>query len=97
MSLQQNAKIDVMRVVIQRVKEASVTIDREMKSSIGRGLLVLIGIEDADTEEDAAWLAKKIVQLRIFDDENGIMNRSVQDINGEILVVSQFTLFAATR
>ncbi len=95
--MQQNAKIDVMRVVIQRVKEASVTIDREMKSSIGKGLLVLIGIEDADTEEDAAWLAKKIVQLRIFDDENGIMNRSVQDINGEILVVSQFTLFAATR
>lgn len=86
-----------MRVVIQRVTEASVSIDGETKSSIGNGLLVLVGIEDADTRDDAAWLAKKIVQLRIFDDENGVMNRSVQEVNGEILVVSQFTLFAATR
>lgn len=86
-----------MRVVIQRVKEASVTIDKRVKASIEKGLLILVGIEDADTDEDAAWLAKKIVQLRIFDDENGVMNRSVQDINGEILIVSQFTLFAATR
>ncbi len=86
-----------MRVVIQRVTEASVSIDGETKSSIGNGLLVLVGIEDADTRDDAAWLAKKIAQLRIFDDENGVMNRSVQEINGEILIVSQFTLFAATR
>lgn len=86
-----------MRVVIQRVKEASVTIEKRVKASIEKGLLILVGIEDADTDEDAAWLAKKIVQLRIFDDENGVMNRSVQDINGEILIVSQFTLFAATR
>ena len=86
-----------MRVVIQRVTEASVSIDGKVKSSIGNGLLVLVGIEDADTRDDAAWLAKKIAQLRIFDDENGVMNRSVQEINGEILVVSQFTLFAATR
>lgn len=86
-----------MRVVIQRVKEASVTIEGELKSSIGNGLLVLVGIEDADTEEDAEWLSKKITLLRIFDDENGVMNKSVQDVKGEILVVSQFTLFAATR
>ena len=86
-----------MRVVIQRVTEASVSIDGKVKSSIGNGLLVLVGIEDADTRDDVAWLAKKIAQLRIFDDENGVMNRSVQEINGEILVVSQFTLFAATR
>ena len=86
-----------MRVVIQRVTEASVSIDGKVKSSIGNGLLVLVGIEDDDTRDDAAWLAKKIAQLRIFDDENGVMNRSVQEINGEILVVSQFTLFAATR
>lgn len=86
-----------MRVIIQRVTEASVSIDGKVKSSIGNGLLVLVGIEDADTRDDAAWLAKKIAQLRIFDDENGVMNRSVQEINGEILVVSQFTLFAATR
>ncbi|HIU55076.1 MAG TPA: D-tyrosyl-tRNA(Tyr) deacylase [Candidatus Gallibacteroides avistercoris] len=86
-----------MRVVIQRVTEASVSIDGKVKSSIGNGLLVLVGIEDADTRDDAAWLAKKIAQLRIFDDENGVMNRSVQEINGEILVVSQFTLFATTR
>lgn len=86
-----------MRVVIQRVTEASVSIDGKVKSSIGNGLLVLVGIEDADTRDDAAWLAKKIAQLRIFDDENGVMNQSVQEINGEILIVSQFTLFAATR
>ena len=86
-----------MRVVIQRVTEASVSIDGKVKSSIGNGLLVLVGIEDADTRDDAAWLAKKIAQLRIFDDENGVMNRSVQEINGEILIVSQFTLFDTTR
>lgn len=86
-----------MRVVIQRVSEASVTIDKEVKSSIGPGLLVLLGIEDADTEEDIDWLCKKISKLRIFDDEQGVMNVSVQDVDGEILVVSQFTLHASTK
>lgn len=86
-----------MRAVIQRVTEASVTIDGKVKSDIGQGLLVLLGIENADTSEDIQWLCKKISQLRIFNDENGVMNRSVQDINGELLVVSQFTLFASTK
>lgn len=86
-----------MRTVIQRVAHASVTIDSEVKSAIGKGLLVLVGIEDADTVEDIDFLTKKIVNLRIFDDENGVMNLSVKDIEGEILVVSQFTLHAATR
>jgi len=86
-----------MRVVIQRVSEASVTIDNIVKSSIGEGLLILIGIEDADTEEDTDWLTKKMVQLRIFNDENGVMNKSVQEVGGELLVVSQFTLHASTK
>lgn len=86
-----------MRTVIQRVKYASVTIDGKLKSKIGKGLLILVGIEDRDTQEDIDWLCKKICALRIFDDENGVMNRSVTDIDGEILVVSQFTLHASTK
>ena len=86
-----------MRVVIQRVTEASVTIDGKIKSEIGEGLLVLVGIEDRDRDEDIEWLSNKIVNMRIFNDENGVMNRSVLDINGEILVVSQFTLQASTK
>ena len=86
-----------MRTVIQRVQFASVTIDGNVKSKIGRGLLVLVGIEDRDTDEDIEWLCKKIASLRIFDDENGVMNRSVVDVDGEILVVSQFTLHASTK
>ncbi|MDZ4845475.1 MAG: D-aminoacyl-tRNA deacylase [Chitinophagales bacterium] len=86
-----------MRVVIQRVKEASVEIDRQIKSSIQRGLLVLAGFEETDTAEDLEWLSKKIVQLRIFSDAQGLMNLSVQDVQGEILIVSQFTLHASTK
>ncbi|MBW6535694.1 MAG: D-tyrosyl-tRNA(Tyr) deacylase [Mariniphaga sp.] len=86
-----------MRVVVQKVSEAKVTVDEKTVSSIGKGLLVLLGIEDADTEEDIDWLAKKIVQLRIFNDENGVMNRSVQDAGGDMIVVSQFTLHANTK
>ncbi len=86
-----------MRVVVQRVSEASVTIDGAVKSEIGWGLLVLLGIEDADTMEDIEWLCKKVSQLRIFNDEDGVMNKSVQDIGGELLVVSQFTLHASTK
>ncbi|WP_243349619.1 D-aminoacyl-tRNA deacylase [Parabacteroides sp. FAFU027] len=86
-----------MRTVIQRVSKASVTISGEIKSDIRQGLLVLVGIEESDTTEDMDWLAKKITNLRIFDDENGVMNRSVMDINGEMLVVSQFTLHASTK
>jgi D-aminoacyl-tRNA deacylase len=86
-----------MRVLIQRVNEASVEIDKTIKSSIGIGLLVLVGIEEADTAEDSDWLAGKVVGLRIFDDENGVMNRSVVELDGEILVVSQFTLHAMTK
>jgi D-aminoacyl-tRNA deacylase len=86
-----------MRVVIQRVTKATVTIEGEMHSAIGNGLLVLLGIEDADNEEDIKWLSNKIVNLRIFNDDEGVMNRSVVDINGEILLVSQFTLHASTK
>lgn len=86
-----------MRVVVQKVSEAKVTVDGKTVSSIGKGLLVLLGIEDADTEEDIDWLAKKIVQLRIFNDESGVMNRSVQDTGGDMIVVSQFTLHANTK
>jgi D-tyrosyl-tRNA(Tyr) deacylase len=86
-----------MRTVIQRVTHASVTIDGVCKSKIGKGLLVLVGVEDVDSKDDVEWLCGKIVNLRIFDDENGVMNRSVKDIGGEILVISQFTLFAATK
>ena len=86
-----------MRVVIQRVIHASVTIEEKIKSKIGNGLLVFVGIEDRDTNEDIEWLAGKIVNLRIFNDENGVMNKSVIEIGGEILVVSQFTLHAMTK
>ena len=86
-----------MRAVIQRVKHASVTIDGNIKSAIKQGFLVLLGIEEADTQEDADWLCKKIVALRVFDDENGVMNRSIQDVGGNILVVSQFTLMASYK
>lgn len=86
-----------MKVVIQRVSNANVAIDGSVKSSIGTGLLVLLGVADDDTQEDADWLVKKVAQLRIFDDENGVMNRSVMDIDGEILVISQFTLLASYK
>lgn len=86
-----------MRTVIQRVQSASVTIDGEIKSAIGKGLLIFLGIEDKDSEADIEWLVKKIVNLRIFDDENGVMNRSIIEIDGEALVVSQFTLHASTK
>ena len=86
-----------MRLVIQRVREASVSIDGEKVSAIGNGLLVLVGVETGDTEEDVKWLVGKTAGLRIFDDENGVMNRSIQDIDGEALAVSQFTLTASTR
>lgn len=85
-----------MRVVIQRVTRASVTVDGRLKSAVGKGLLILVGVEDEDGTEDVEWLAQKVVKLRIFDDENGVMNRSVVDVNGEILIVSQFTLHALT-
>ena len=81
-----------MRVVVQKVTEAAVRVDQKEVSSIGKGLLILLGIEDADTDEDIDWLVKKIVQLRIFNDENGVMNLSVLDTNGDVLIVSQFTL-----
>lgn len=86
-----------MRILIQRVNEASVEIENQIKSSIGTGLLILVGIEEADTREDSDWLAAKVAGLRIFDDENGVMNRSVMDVDGEVLAVSQFTLHAMTR
>lgn len=86
-----------MRAVLQRVTHASVSIEGAVKSSIGNGYLVLLGCENADTEEDIQWLAKKICNLRVFDDENGVMNKSVMDVEGEILVVSQFTLWASYK
>ena len=86
-----------MRIVIQRVSEASVTIEQQVKSSIQTGLLILLGIGEEDTEEDAKWLVNKVIGLRIFDDEQGVMNHSIMDINGEILVVSQFTLMASYK
>jgi len=86
-----------MRAVIQRVTEASVTIHGQIRSAIKKGLLVLVGIEDADDAADIQWLSGKIVNLRIFDDENGVMNLGIKDIDGEILLISQFTLHAATK
>ena len=86
-----------MRTVIQRVSKASVTINGTLNSEIKQGFLILIGICDEDTMEDLEWLVKKIANLRVFDDENGVMNRSITDIGGEILVVSQFTLFASYK
>ena len=86
-----------MRLVIQRVSHASVTINGVCKSAIKEGFMILVGIEEADTKEDTDWLCKKVIGLRVFDDENGVMNKSVMDINGEILIVSQFTLMASTK
>ena len=86
-----------MRVVIQRAGHASVTINGTRKASIGKGFMILVGIEEADGKEDIDWLCKKIVNLRVFDDENGVMNRSILEAGGEILVVSQFTLHASTK
>ncbi len=86
-----------MKVVIQRVSKASVKINETIKSSIGLGLLILLGIEDADTDEDIEWLSSKIINLRIFNDENNVMNLSVKEVNGDIILVSQFTLHASTK
>ena len=86
-----------MRTVIQRVQHASVTIDGTVKSSIGKGLLLLLGVEDSDTSEDVDWLVRKVAALRVFDDDNGVMNRSILDVQGEALVVSQFTLYASYK
>ena len=86
-----------MRAVIQRVMQANVAINNDIRSAIGKGLLVLVGIEDADTPEDIEWLSAKIVNLRIFDDAGGVMNISLKDTGGDLLVVSQFTLHAATK
>ena len=85
-----------MRVVIQRVRHASVTIEGKVKSQIGVGLLILVGFEAADTQEDVQWVTRKVLGLRIFNDDQGVMNRSVMDVQGEILIVSQFTLHAMT-
>lgn len=86
-----------MKIVLQRVSQASVTVDSKIVADIQKGLLVLVGIEDADTQEDIDWLTGKIIKMRIFGDENDVMNCSVQDINGDIIVVSQFTLHASTK
>ncbi len=86
-----------MRTVIQRVQHASVTIDGTVKSSIGNGLLLLLGVEESDTSEDVDWLVRKVAALRVFDDDNGVMNRSILDVQGEALVVSQFTLYASYK
>ena len=86
-----------MRIIIQRVRNASVTINEQLHSAIGQGMMILVGIEDADGDDDIAFLVKKVAAMRIFDDENGVMNLSVMDIKGEVLVVSQFTLHASTK
>jgi len=86
-----------MKVVIQRVTQASVSINNVINGSIAKGVLVLLGIEDADNKEDIIWLSNKIINLRIFDDENGVMNKSIKEIDGEILLISQFTLHASTK
>lgn len=86
-----------MIAVIQRVSESSVKIDGQIKGEIGQGLMVLLGIEDADNSEDIVWLSKKIANLRIFGDENGVMNKSLLDVDGEVLLISQFTLHASTK
>ena len=86
-----------MRAVIQRVSEASVKIDGEVKGQINQGFMVLLGIEDADTQEDVDWLSQKIANMRVFGDENGLMNKALADIDGDILLISQFTLFASTK
>lgn len=86
-----------MRVVVQRVSRASVTVDRNIISEIANGLLILLGVEDADDQSDVEWLSRKIANLRIFNDENGVMNKSLLEIDGDVIVVSQFTLHAATK
>lgn len=86
-----------MKAVIQRVTESSVTVDGKLVSEIGKGLMILVGIEDADTDEDIEWLSSKIAGMRIFDDENGVMNISVNDVEADILCISQFTLMASTK
>ena len=86
-----------MRILIQRVKRASVTIDEKIKSMINSGLLILVGVEESDGDEDIDWLVKKCVNLRIFDDEQGVMNRSILESGGDVLAVSQFTLMASTK
>lgn len=86
-----------MRAVIQRVKHASVTVNEEKVADIGQGMMILLGIEDSDNQEDIEWLCKKITSLRIFDDEDGVMNLPIGTIGGEILIISQFTLYASTR
>jgi len=86
-----------MKVVIQRVSKANVSIDNDVKSEIDKGLLILLGIEDADSEEDIEWLCNKIINLRIFDDAEGVMNLSLKDIDGDAIIVSQFTLHAKTK
>ena len=86
-----------MRIVIQRVSNASVTIEGQVKSKMGKGYLILLGIESSDNQEDIDWLVKKIVGLRVFDDENGVMNLPIKDVNGDIIVVSQFTLMASYK
>src|SRR5258705_13274472 len=86
-----------MRAVVQRVSQANVVIESSVRGSIQKGVVVLLAIEPPDTQEDIEWLSGKLVRLRIFDDENGVMNRSVQDVGGEVLLISQFTLYASTR
>ena len=86
-----------MRIVIQRVSKASVTIADKVKSAIGKGYLILLGIEETDSSADVDWLVRKVIGLRVFDDEQGVMNRSIMDVEGKILVISQFTLFASYK
>ena len=86
-----------MRIVIQRVTHASVTIEGKVKSAIQKGYLILLGVCEEDTSEDVEWLVRKVIGLRVFDDENGVMNRSIMDVEGEILVISQFTLYASYK
>ena len=86
-----------MKIVIQRVSEASVSIDKEVVSSIATGLVILLGIADEDAQEDIEWLCRKVIGMRIFTDKNGVMNKSIQEIEGDIIVVSQFTLYASTK
>jgi len=86
-----------MKIVIQRVSKASVSVDQKIVSAINHGLLILVGIEDADTNDDVDWLAQKILKMRLFDDENGVMNKDITEVNGEIILVSQFTLHASTK
>ena len=86
-----------MRIVLQRVQHASVTIDNQVHSSIGQGYLILLGVCEEDTNEDVDWLVRKVIGLRVFDDDNHVMNRDIMDVQGEILVISQFTLFASYK